>query len=238
LFWMWILFAIHLPLAVLTGDSCDYVGDFEVDIPDKLGSDAGKVVESCLLNTSLLDVLNLTQELEFRDKIPFYTLPSIDDVFNFPQLDELTNDVNNLSVTSTFDFGGLSVATELITINAITSGLGDPKVYNKTNLAFLNSTISGDLITTANLTFHKYQALLLIDAEAAMTLKLNDIKSNMTHINLSVAKLKNDTNVILQNVNSLRSILDPLFGYVDTLKSFATCGFLGNAYLHFKKSLL
>jgi len=232
---MWILFAIHLPLAVLTGDSCDYVDGFEVDVPDRLGSDAGKIVESCLLNTSLLDVLNLTQQLQFRNKIPFYTLPNISDIFNFPELDQLTSDVNNLTVSSTFDFDGLSVAGELIIVNAITSGLGDTTVYNRTNVAYLNST-TGDSVTTANLTYHKYQALLLIDAEDSMNQKLNNIKANMSNINLSVNNLKNATNVILNNVNSLRDVLDPLFGYVDILESLATCGFLGDAYLNFKKA--
>jgi len=235
LFWMWILFAIHLPLAVLTGDSCDYVGDFEVNVPDRIGSDAGKVVESCLLNTSLLDALNLTQELEFRDKIPFYDLPNISDVFNFPDLDKLTSDVNNLTISSTFDFGGSSVTEELIIINAITSGLGDPTVYNRTNVVNLNST-TADLLITANLTFHKFEALLLIDAEDAMNQKLDAIKGNMSRINQQVADLKNQTSFILDNVNALKNILNPLFGYVDILKSLATCGFLGNAYLNFKRA--
>jgi len=235
-FWMWLLFAIHLPLAVATGDSCDYVSDFELDVVNRVGDDAGKVVEACLLNTSLLDAFNLSSQLSFRDKIPFYDLPNISQVFDFPELDKLSNDVKNLNLT-TFDFGGASVADELQSINQITSSLGDPVVYNRTNVVNLNVTSPApDLILIANLTFHKFQALLLIDAEDAMNTKLNEIKTSMANIISAVASLKNETDVILTGVKALRNVIDPLFVYVDRLKALATCEFLGDAYLNFKRA--
>jgi len=109
-----------------------------------------------------------------------------------------------------------------------------PLFFNATNLNTLDPNVATDPTEREELYIHKYTALQLIQAQSLMAIQLTLVQNAMNGIVQSILNLKNQTNSVLNGVVALPTLLNPLFGYVDTLESLATCGFLGTAYLNFK----
>jgi hypothetical protein len=92
---LYLLFMVHLPLAALTGDACVYLDDQEVDMVGNLGEQAGTIVDACLLNTSLIVAMNLTDQLDFANTLNF-TTPDFIDAFDFTQFDSFRANITAL----------------------------------------------------------------------------------------------------------------------------------------------
>ncbi|GMF24839.1 unnamed protein product [Phytophthora lilii] len=99
LFLTFIISAIVLAIGVVLGDACEVTMIFSSNWTVPLG-DSAKAVDACFQNESLLDVFNLSSKLEFaRGGIDFPTI-KMDSMFDFSDLDALTNEVNNLDDTA------------------------------------------------------------------------------------------------------------------------------------------
>jgi hypothetical protein len=111
---MFILLAIHLPLAAVVSDGCVYVDEHQGLLNETFTGDKANVavvINACLLNTSLITALNLTEELNFANQITFPDLPPINQSFDFPALDTFVSQIDALDVCKcSHSFSSLSPA--------------------------------------------------------------------------------------------------------------------------------
>jgi len=134
--------AFAIPLMTVTGDSCEYLNKAEADVSGTLNisATAGRIIQSCLLNTPMSDALNLTQGLGALSELSFadITNPS----FNTPTLDALLANVSTLTAATAFtDWPPNLVDLDLQAITAITSGL-DGSWWSRTNISSMDTTIA------------------------------------------------------------------------------------------------
>jgi len=236
LFLFWMLFAIHLPLAVITGDSCVYLDQVEVDLPNRLGEQEAKVFDACLLNTSLVQVYNLSSDLNFVNEIHFPPLPNINEAFNFTQFNAYFASGIALN-TSSFGFNDSQIDANIATINSLTESYNDPNApYNRSTLQNLNNTFAFYHPSTFQQVIEKkkYETLQLITAEARINESLTSIKNQIIAIKVYSDELEANTTNIMATVGTIQSTVNPLLNYAQTVFNLAYCGFIGTAYASFK----
>lgn len=147
---MFLLCGIHLPVSVLLGDVCIYADKVEAEPTTVLDEQSAKVLTSCLTNSSLLDALNLTDSLNFRDNVVFPALPSISDSFNFVLFDNFTNEVNGLTL-STFNYDPATLDSMLESYSTDPVLIGTPKnpFYNRYDIEADNPVSLGSVVDAA-----------------------------------------------------------------------------------------
>lgn len=109
-FVMWLLFAIHFPLSVVLADACLRLDKEELRVVTGQGrGDGFKAARACLLNESLVDVFNYSQELNFSDHLFRARQFNISDVMDFQEFFQYAEEFENLT-RDAFEFN----ATDLI----------------------------------------------------------------------------------------------------------------------------
>jgi len=71
---MFLLFTIHLPIAVVLADVCGYSAPYMANLSKIVPGQAGKIVAACLDGTSLIDVYDMRSQLNFTSAIKFSQL--------------------------------------------------------------------------------------------------------------------------------------------------------------------
>lgn len=234
-FIMFLLFAIHLPLAVVLSDVCAYVNVKETNVTSLVSGDAGKFLSACYYNTSLITTYGLEQQLNFSSAIKFPVIPNLNDSFTFSSLQNFTSQVNALTV-ATYGFNSSTVDVCLKQINDITSTKA--VTYGRTNLSSLNPTnppyTSSEVTTLNNL---KSPCQTLISTETALQNSINEIKANVSSINTYADVFKANISTVYSNLNSMSALLNPLFGTANQFRAIAYCGFLRTRYDSLKKNI-
>jgi hypothetical protein len=132
-FFVFLLFAVHLPLAVVVQDTCAYMASVDADFGkvDALG-DGGTFLNASIYNRSLIDAFNLSAQLDFVNQINF-DVPDVRANFTFAPITNFTSAVLALSL-QTFGFDAQLLTNALVALNATSSLCSPPGAYTRANV--------------------------------------------------------------------------------------------------------
>lgn len=240
---LFILFGVHWFLGALLGDACATADEYVVDIDGKLSGDAAVVVNSCLVNTSVLVGLGYDRQLNFSDVIKFPTPPDVNQLFNIPGFDTLVSGVNSATIYTMFDFSVNSIPNSLSALNAITKLDGNTGSYTKANV---RTTYSSSLYDNTGASPTKREQadsrFALVDqyltSETKVTDALTAMQSNITSISNYKSQLQANFSNTVSAIGNARGILDPLIRQVNLLKDMAYCQFLVDAFFYDMKGVV
>ena len=231
---MWLLLAIHLPIAVLLNDSCKFLDVVDQNVTATFNSSDGEIFEACLNNEKLVVTLGLTGNLNFRNQITFPTLGNITDDFQFSNLLSFDADAQSTNFTTFYGAGDDALTTinnlAVLSSNTIPNGLA--RYYTRDNITALTSTDYYTSGTASEISMDDLKNLLLAENSSinAFRLVVTKIQSNLTSVSALVSSIENNTQILVNRVDNASVLLNPLFGNVDDLIDTARCGFIGDAY--------
>ena len=241
---MWLLLAIHLPIAVLLNDTCNYLDIVDANVTATYDNEAGQLFQACLTNERLVDTFNLSRFLNFTNEIPFPDLGNVSDNFDFSQLTQFETDANNTDFTTFYEAGDdalesiAALCEASPTAFANNYGPGYEKYYSRANI----SSLTPSNYYAANEPNQPQETLQdlkdVLGAEAAsiasFELAVEKIQANLSSVTVIVSQLENDTQTLVNRVENADELLEPLFLNVEDLADTARCGFIGEAYLDTK----
>jgi hypothetical protein len=227
-----LLFAFQIPVSLLIADSCGVLTEQE-----NSGGIYTQALVSCINDVSLGEAFNLSDQLSFRDQItiPEFSLGEIEQAFNFTELDDFNDQISNLSLS---DFG--------VNSSEIDEGLfrfnNDPNLANPGAPFYDRSNISMAVGADGPDPAAREQArdilvgLIEIETQAITTLD---------EVQMGTNNVVETSNEVFQNISSLNSdiqalaptVIEPLFGQVDTFIQDLSCGGIGEIYVDMKNSV-
>ena len=148
---MFILSAVHLPLATVLSDVCNYVDT--INVTGSVRGQGGVILNACLYNLNLIDVYNLQSQLNFTSQVVFPSFQNPAQKFSFSQLNTMQTQIASLtpasfgtqsgstftSITALGANCGANIAADLTTLNTLTNGCGDSTTYTAGNCLATNS---------------------------------------------------------------------------------------------------
>lgn len=230
-----LMWALHLPLALVVGDGCEYLDSQETDFVSNLDPDLGRVLDACLLDQSLVEAFELAPDIQFRDQISFPPPVDIANQFSFSELTTLQSTVHALTITEAYALniaGGTPVELSLASLNAAAAAdgtVGGPfTIDTYTNSVTPGSTqltLQRDTVTQANVTETQMHAVL-----ARLRGSVDAVVVESETFKVLVARVQAD-------LNDVETEVEPLFASIDSITTGARCGFMGDAYRRFKETL-
>ena len=85
---MQLLLSVHLPVAAVMSDVCDYLDVVDDDVTLYYNDSVGQVLKGCLDNERLVEILGLDEQLAFADNIEF---PELGDIASDSTFSEFSN---------------------------------------------------------------------------------------------------------------------------------------------------
>ena len=245
---MFILLAVHLPIAVMMTDVCDYMDMIDDNVTAYYPSDTGKVFQSCLDNDTLVDAFGLREDLNFTKAITFPTFTNISANFEFGGLASLNDDAQNES-NSTF-YGPGDAA--LILINALTGlpawtrvNFKAVDIYTPTPIELHPDnfyTAPGSPSSSGSDPWEQLANAIDIlysedEVSSQFTTAMTDIQSEVAAVTVKRDEIKENTQLVTDQANDAEVLLVPVFDIVDDIIDAARCDFIGEGYLSFHEVL-
>lgn len=237
---MFFLLTIHLPFAMVLQDSCALIDKVDDNVTSYVDGTPGDLIESCLNNTAIGSVFNLTSQLGFREQIGDALNQDVNltGAFNFPGLDSFEQEVD----LSTFqEKGNIALANINSNINACdVPSCVNTTYYTRDNITSFdpNNFFTNNTLDSATRWGNSTRDKIIIGAETAsitaMQSVIDKITGNLTTINNAAIDIKNDTEDLNARLNNVSTLLNPLFDRVDIILETAKCGFVGEAYYGMK----
>ena len=236
---MWILLAVHLPIAVLLHDSCQFLDVTDSNITSAYPNNtAAEIFEACLNGDNLVTVLGLESSLNFTNIIEWDSLGNITNDFQFDDLLSFEEDADSTDFTTFYEKG--NAALEGIN-NLTTSNSSMVQAYfGRDNISALNASlfyVSADPRFAALVSL-KNATVQLLGAESSSIAGFNEtvfeIRADVASVTAKVNGITSDTQALVNSVDNASSLLDPLFVKVDVLVNETECSFIGDAYLDTK----
>ena len=245
---VWLMFGIHLPLAVIFGDSCNLVAEAEADPVNTLYwcESTTLYFETCLANASLAAIFNLTTEFDLAT----IELPELSatELLESPELTELIDNINAISLADLgIDSSGIDSLIDVLN-SVYAAGCDNGGVaydnyptdgFERTTLINLEPTdipSSGPCMDRGILRQSKWDILTAIDGEAAALDMISGLQNNTAVITDEMeilAGLIDDSNDSLDQVLiNLTALLDSINALLDLLY----CGDIGTLYGDFVNS--
>lgn len=226
---MWALLAVHLPVAVLLNDSCDFLDVVDQNVTATIDGTAGEVMAACLTEEPLADTLGLSSYLNFTEIITFPSLGNISESFRFDQLNAFEGDADSTNFTTFYSKGDAA----LLTINNLTaaSPSADGHVWSRDDISTLDSSTYYSP-SLAKDTLDRLQDVLMAEAVSisAFSDTMLKIQANLSAVNNQAYSLQQDVQELVNDVANASVLLDPLFDSVHDMEEAAECGFVGDAY--------
>lgn len=243
---VWLLFAFHLPLACLGGDSCKYLNEGEQDMAGKLNIsvEAAAIMQSCLDQTSMVEALNLTDLMRFAAVVDLPELPNMSVVFSGTDdaMVELVDAMEAVELENMWDYDWTTVDDKLFELNAIAASQAD------TDAPYDRETISGFTAagySNAGSPSPRSQALALRDEilthigmELRLTAEYGTMGDAVSGVRSYSSALESNAVVAREKFEDVQSNgeLWPVINAGQTINEFAQCGNLGQLYINFKDS--
>jgi len=227
LFVMWLLFAIHLPVATMTADGCVYLDEHEPALEAHFDADVAAVVYSCLMNTSMLQALGIEDELDFAN-IQFPTIPNVNETFDFGELQTFRSEVDALSLATFPEF-----ADERTTILADLNGLTFPDVFHDGNIS---TCVPADYPNENAVQGFKSAYIVNRRAYNQLTDELSTMRGRVGGVLTTADALKTNTQQFQDNLNGIHEVVDPVFALAQEGKDAANCGLVGYGYYGMKQA--
>lgn len=231
-FVFWLLFAVHLPLAVVLSDACQYVEEYEqTEVRERAlrnGEDDKPyvVAVACLDNTNLVDALGYRDELNFTEQINLPDFPNVTEQFDldgFLDLNALVGTITGSTITS-FGFDPAVVEASWEEFRDDNPGLVPGTVTNADEFVASDNMGNVDYIAAQTNTQN------LITTLAQLEARLAEMDSDTTDLNDELDRTKNSVVAASNNVTDVNAILDPLIALADEVIDLATCEEAGDAY--------
>jgi len=245
---MWVLLAVHLPIAVLLNDACSFMDVAEQDgystvFPQTTnGSNVsvGEIFDACLNDTALADALGLSQFLDFSHQIEFPLLGNITQDFQFTELVAFEDDAFATDKTTFYSTGD----TALLHINNLTdnSPMADPAQnggsdalivhWDRMNVASLDSKSYYPMNSSAYNYLEELKGVMVAESASitAFSETVQHIQQDLSAVSAQAASIEMDVQELVTNVDNSSQLLKPLFVSVDEMENAARCGFVGDAY--------
>lgn len=231
MFIFFLLLAVHLPLALVTGDSCLILDEYEANLTAKgLDPKAVDVINSCLLDLSLLDALNVTNDLDFARAINFPEVPHVNESFQWAELETYKLNVSSMTAEN---FGFEDQEDFILEqLNNLTT----PDYFEISNIS---------LCVPANYppqqridAVDTLLAAIEINADARTKINqaVDDIVGNFTMIFDYAEALKASAASFQERLNNAEQLVQPLLDRGQEALDLATCVFVGNYYKKVKSS--
>jgi hypothetical protein len=220
----WLLFAIFTPLTFLTTDGCIYLDTIASDIKGKtsLDDNVADAAMACLANQNILSALNVTDKLNFCNKVVFPSVPSADGLLNFNDVVSLQTNVSSLDATMFPGYNQTATDAALQQLNAITDVAPYGDYFDRSNVSNVNPNQYGSNATQVQALY--LQAATDVAIERTITQLLIEMQTNTTRLVVEMQAAVNQTQHLLSNTTQLTVLLDPLFVSVDALMDLARCG--------------
>lgn len=236
-FCMGVLLAVHLPLGVAVGDSCDSVDKIESNLVGALGEDGGLVVEACLLNTSILSALNNSKlhEIDFDfisvlAQLEEMSIPDAETDFSFEELNDIEARLTTMDMVG-FGFDSQTTDSHIDDLNRVTQPQG--RVYTRDTVASCNPNLFTNPAEVSRL-----RGIVITDQKAEAL-----IISTMAQVTHNVSELQRLSDEVRRNAVELEAdwsdievILAPLEAAVRSIVDNSYCGFIGVNYATMKTS--
>jgi hypothetical protein len=247
-FLIFIMFALHLPLATVLSDGCGYVSLHESNLSavSALASSA-TLLDACLYNKSLIAVYNLTSQLNFTSAVQFPTfdVAALTAAFQFSALNNFTNDIRALTpLTFSFDVRNTTIALE--SLKALTDTC-NPAVTAFTRETVTDASGNGGCKAETTCTVNTVTIAAsdpctlsrsLVLTERSINATLAAMRVNATALDASSAQLTTDITAAFTNViGGMKTALAPLLAAGQTFTNAAYCGFIGYSYFQIKTAL-
>jgi hypothetical protein len=235
---MWLLLALHLPIAILLNDSCDFIDIVDSNITHYIDGTAGDVFQACLTNDKLTDALGVGDSLNFTNQITFPTLGNITQEFQFSELMSFEDDAFATNFTTFYGTGdeALIVINNLTAISPKTGPNSLPTSFTRANISNLNSSAYYPYNSTLQVTLEDLKNLLLAESASisAFNRTVYKIRANLSSVSNQVSVIENSVHQLANRVDNASILLNPLFDAVDDMIDTARCGFIGDAYYNTK----
>ena len=261
---IFLLFAVHLPFALIFGDSCKLMSDGETDPTGTLywEEEIGLLMSACLANVSLTPLFNLTTALDYLNHDLPLALESQDYIIT-TQIDALETTISGLSLSDL----GWDLETDFYDIASSTrddldDGLSDLNVIYQAGCDNGGTEYSGypvggftranlDTLDLANIPDNpsgcddnlnirkfKYDLLTLIDAETHVTQLLSDLQTTSAAISTALTSLaaEFDTSCDGDTLGEVAENMTSATNQLTVFKTVAYCGDVGTHYSSFKYS--
>jgi hypothetical protein len=236
-FIMWLLFAIHFPLSVVLSDVC-----VELDVEEsriRAGTpqsgelallDWEKGSRACLLNESLIDVFNLTDELDYARNLKFPETYNLTNEFEFAELDKFKTDIEALNFTDFSFDAAQQIDARIVQLNSYLN-----TAFTATNISLLNPA---DYTNSSFAAQQKQLIVLAIQDSNFIATTLNTCKGELVQvfdIKDSTADLLDSAQVNLTRIEDIaRPLIDSALGLVDRE---ANCKFVGDFYVRLRDNV-
>jgi hypothetical protein len=226
-FIIFLLFAIHLPIAVVLSDACYYVGTVDTNLTKVSGlGDGAKIADACLYNRSLVTAYNLDDKLNFSSQVQFPNFP------NFAQ---------NLSIAPLNLFVAELRAVNLSTFGYSTSNLDNliTLTNNACSSSYTRATITTCPTTGGTTNCNKAcdDAIKGYNGEVTLNNTILNFHRNATALENAANNFQFQVNGTYYSLLGLQTLTNPLFDLAQKFRSAAYCGFIGTAYFSLKKAI-
>ena len=232
---MWLLFAVHLAITSAISDTCIYADGAELNLTAHFDTQTTAVLQACLLNTSLLTAVNVTESLSFAFSIELPNVTSIEQLVDVSELDNLTSSITSSTLLTAIGFNASAIAyseqTALNTLNQLTT----PDYYTLANISTVNPnnypSNSQQQIASLQSTI-----LQLQQAQSALTSLASTIQSNVSSLVAGVTGVEAEANRIFSSFANVAATIAPVVNDGQQVIESAYCGVLGNDYYEAKNS--
>ena len=97
---MMVLLSLHLPVAAVMSDVCDYLDLVDDDVTAYYNDTVGQVLEGCLDDDKLVEILGLDDQLQFTDNIEFPEMGDIAEDFQFDAFSNFSDEGQSVDYTT------------------------------------------------------------------------------------------------------------------------------------------
>jgi len=233
---------VHLGITIVLSDICEWndvalekgVKDFE-----PFQNSQGDIVQACFDNTRLIDVFNMSDQLDFGAALEMDFGFNASSAFELSFVDYLQESTAHTDIST---FNG-KADLDLIKCNAVAAH-GDitTPILTRDNIAsasastyFWSDGVGRDtlesLINAAKITVN-----LEISAASDFSEIIQDMQSDMNSVAKYTADLQNETLVFEERCADINNLMSPIMNASNKLLD-TRCGFIGTTYRRFDKTL-
>lgn len=231
-----IFLGVHTLFPIVISDVCRLANDKDQTLLNETTTQ--RILDACLCNRNLIQALNYSDDLDFRNKIEFpptLTTANPDQFLNFSLLfDFIDANISTLTRESVDpSYSTAETDNYLLQVNDITN---PPDYFLRNNITTLNVTGYGSG-HSSNLTSLKNSIIAAISSEQQLDAYIYQIQYNFSIIKNTTIDLQNNITSAFYSIFSIKSALELLFVRIDNLLNTVSCGFIGEAYINIKDLL-
>jgi hypothetical protein len=230
----WLLFAIHLPFALVFGDSCDLIYRGENDPGGTLywDNETSALVFTCLANASLVEAFNLTGTFNFSaDDIPTV---ETDGMFESAEVDSMLADIDSLTYDNIT--GDLTTAIDVLLGECNTAYNGyhsPPNTLDRVTIPDLDYDLANGQNRQVLLECRN-DLMTMIEAETAGQTFVDDLHAQADVLRDEIDLLETNLVAASDHLAASMRLVTSLLDSITAMLGLASCGEIGENWEIFK----